>query len=60
MLFWWLQSMLYGVSPPLFGSVQQATVFGVPEEELGQAATPPTDGDVEGRVSSLGKQEVQR
>lgn len=44
----------------LIGSVQQAPVFGVSEEELGQAATPPTDSDVEGRVSFLGKQEVQK
>lgn len=42
----------------LVGSVQQAAIFGVSEEELGQTATTPTDGDVEGRVSFLEKREV--
>lgn len=45
--------------PRLVGPVQQTAVFGVPEEELGQAAAPPTDGDVEGRVPFLQKQEVE-
>lgn len=39
----------------LVGPVQQAAIFGVSEEELGQAAAPPPDGDVEGRVSFLQK-----
>ncbi|KAF3835811.1 hypothetical protein F7725_028369 [Dissostichus mawsoni] len=39
--------------PALVGPVQQAAIFGVPEEELSQSAAPPSDGDVEGRVSSL-------
>ena len=42
-----------GRLPGLVGPVQQAAIFGVPEEELGQPAAPPTDGDVEGRVSFL-------
>jgi len=39
----------------LVGSVQQAAIFGVSEEELGQAATPAANGDVKGRVSSLAR-----
>lgn len=42
----------------LVGSVQQAAIFRVSEEELSQAAAPSTDGDMEGRVSFLEKQEV--
>lgn len=42
----------------LVGAIQQAAIFGVSEEELGQTTTPPTDGDVEGRVSFLQEQEV--
>ncbi len=42
----------------LVGAIQQAAIFGVSEEELGQTAAPPTDGDVEGRVSFLQEQEV--
>lgn len=37
----------------LVGAVQQASIFGVPEEELGQAAAPPPDGDVKRSVSFL-------
>ena len=40
----------------LVGSVQQAAIFRVSEEELGQAATPTTDSDVKGCVSFLGSQ----
>lgn len=43
--------------PALVGSVQQAAVFGVPEEQLSQAAAPAADGDVEGSVSFLEKQD---
>lgn len=42
----------------LVGPVQQAAIFGVPEEELCQAAAPPADGNVEGGVSFLERQEV--
>lgn len=42
--------------PGLVGPVQQAAIFGVSEQELGQAAAPPTDGDVQRRVSFLDKQ----
>ena len=38
---------------PLVGPVQQAAIFGVPQQQLGQPPAPPPDGDVEGRVSFL-------
>lgn len=43
--------------PGLVGSVQQTAIFGVPKEQLSQAAAPATDGDVESSVSFLEKQE---
>lgn len=43
----------------LVRAVQQAAIFGVPEEELGQAPAPPTDGDVKRCVSLLHKQEMR-
>ena len=42
----------------LVGAVQQAAIFGVSKEELGQAATAPTNSDVEGCVSFLEKQKL--
>lgn len=39
----------------LVRAVQQAAIFGVPQEELSQAAAAPTNGNVEGRVSLLHK-----
>lgn len=46
--------------PGLVGAVQQAAIFGVTEQELGQAAAPPADGDMEGRISFLDKQNEGR
>ena len=42
-----------GRLPGLVGPVQQAAVFRVPQQQLGQLAAPPPDGDVKGRVSFL-------
>lgn len=41
----------------LVGSVQQAAIFGVAEQQLGQAAAAAADGDVERGVSFLDKQD---
>lgn len=43
----------------LVRAVQQAAIFGVPEEELSQAPAPPTNGDVKRCVSLLHKQEMR-
>lgn len=37
------------------GSVEQAAVFGVSQQQLGQLPTSTSDGDVQRRVSFLGK-----
>lgn len=42
----------------LVRAIQQAAIFGVPEEELSKAAAPPTNGDVKGCVSLLQKEEI--
>lgn len=43
--------------PGLVRPVQQAAIFGVSKEQLGQATAPTADGDVEGSVSFLEKQQ---
>lgn len=40
--------------PCFVGSVEQAAVFGVPQQQLGQLPAPTPDGDVQRRVSFLG------
>lgn len=45
--------------PGFVRAVQQAAIFGVPEEELSQAPAPPTNGDVQRCVSLLHKQEMR-
>ena len=46
----------------LVGAVQQAAIFRVPQQQLGQTPAPPPDGDVKGRVPFLKhrKQEAGR
>ena len=44
----------------LVGPVQQAAIFRVPQQQLGQLAAPPPDGDVKGRVSFLWNTQNQR
>lgn len=35
------------------GAVQQAAIFGVPKQQLGQLSASPTDGDMERSISFL-------
>lgn len=41
------------------GTVQQATIFRVPQQQLGQLSATPSNGDVERRVSFLREENTE-
>lgn len=50
---------IVGRLPSFVGTVKQAAIFRVPQEQFGQLAAPPSDGNVERRVSLLRRKEEE-